>query len=95
MVELMPSGGWWTQHLSREEIQEMKKNMQKVPEIQAKSEAYHKKESLKAEIEFEKAQKELKNKEEIIINEEENENTTPKIWRRKRFINKLFPKRKK
>lgn len=34
-----------TKHMSRREIQEMKKNMQKVPYIQMKSDMYHEQES--------------------------------------------------
>lgn len=34
-----------SKHLSRREIQEMKKNMQKVPYIQMKSDMYHEQES--------------------------------------------------
>ncbi len=48
MVELY--GRWGgTKHTSYREIQEMKKNMQKVPTIQKKSEQYHKKEEQDAE----------------------------------------------
>ena len=37
---------WWgyTQHISRKEIEKMKKNMKKVPVIQLKTEIYHTKE---------------------------------------------------
>lgn len=37
--------GWnYKKHLSRKEIENMKKNMKKVPEIQLKTEIYHNKE---------------------------------------------------
>lgn len=36
---------WWqTKHLSREEIEEMRRNMKKVPVIQLQSDVYHEKE---------------------------------------------------
>jgi hypothetical protein len=39
----------WTRRTSRAVIQEMKKNMQKVPKIQKKSQQYHQKEKQEAE----------------------------------------------
>ena len=42
-------GGTYTQHLSRKEIENMKKNMKKVPVIQLKTEIYHTKEIGEAE----------------------------------------------
>lgn len=44
MVETYGSRSW-AKNLSRREIQEMKKNMQKVPYIQMKSDMYHEQES--------------------------------------------------
>lgn len=44
MVETYGSRSW-AKHLSRREIQEMKKNMQKVPYIQMKADMYHEQES--------------------------------------------------
>ncbi len=42
---------WWSfkQHLSRREIEKMKKNMKKVPLIKTKSDIYHNKEVDEAE----------------------------------------------
>jgi hypothetical protein len=45
----------------------MKKNMQKVPLIQEKSDTFHQKELLEAEIAFEQAQKNIKNEQSHII----------------------------
>ncbi|HMS90678.1 MAG TPA: hypothetical protein PKC87_00445 [Candidatus Absconditabacterales bacterium] len=42
-------GGVYTQHISRREIENMKKNMKKVPVIQLKTEIYHKKEAHEAD----------------------------------------------
>lgn len=85
MIENFISSDWQTQ-LSQREIQEMKKNMQKVPIIQAKSNEFHQKEALKAEIEFEEAQKNIKNTEEIIITENHEKE---KLSRRKKIIKQL------
>ena len=41
--------GTYTQHLSRKEIENMKKNMKKIPIIQLKTEIYHNKEVNEAE----------------------------------------------
>lgn len=42
---------WWgyTQHISRREIEKMKKNMKKVPGIQLKTEIYHTQEAHEAD----------------------------------------------
>jgi len=48
MVETYGSRSW-SSHLSRREIQEMKKNMQKVPYIQMKSDIYHEQEKQNAD----------------------------------------------
>lgn len=48
MVETYGSRSW-SAHLSRREIQEMKKNMQKVPYIQMKSDMYHEQEKQDAD----------------------------------------------
>ncbi|MEI8009378.1 MAG: hypothetical protein WCI00_08740 [bacterium] len=42
-------GGTYTQHISRKEIENMKKNMKQVPVIQLKTEIYHTKEINEAE----------------------------------------------
>ena len=48
----------------------MKKNMQKVPLIQEKSDAFHQKELLEAEIAFEQAQENITTDESKVILEE-------------------------
>lgn len=40
---------WWKMTLSKKEIENMKKNMKKVPIIQLKSDIYHKSEEVNAE----------------------------------------------
>lgn len=47
---------WWShpKHLSKKEIEKMKKNMKKVPIIQSKSDNYHIKEEIEAEKILEK-----------------------------------------
>lgn len=42
-------GGGYVKHLSKKEIENMKKNMKKVPIIQSKSDNYHLKEEIEAE----------------------------------------------
>ncbi|MCX6823146.1 MAG: hypothetical protein NTX91_04110 [candidate division SR1 bacterium] len=42
-------GGYRPQHLSRSEIEKMKKSMKKVPEIQLKSDIYHEHEITEAD----------------------------------------------
>ena len=49
MDEPVYRGGNYPQHLSKREIEKMKKNMKKVPVIQFKSDIYHKKEEEEAE----------------------------------------------
>jgi len=66
-------GGWWSSHyVSWQEIEEMKKNMKKVPKIQEKSHKYQEEEIRKAEKELEKQTEILKINKNIIIDEEEN-----------------------
>ncbi len=72
-------------YISPEELEQIKENMQKVPEIQAKSDAYHQKEELKAEIEFEQAQKNIKNTEEIIETKKLQTNEAQKSRRQKLY----------
>lgn len=43
------SGGWWPKRVSHKEIEKMKENMKKVPEIQLKSDIYHDQEIVEAE----------------------------------------------
>lgn len=72
--------------------------MQKVPLIQAKSDEYHQQELLKAEIEFEQAQKNIKKGEESrIIQEVPVTANTPKSKFQKRLthIKNVFNRSKK
>ena len=41
---------WWTYHVSRKEIEKIKKNMKKVPVIEKKAEIYHQNQDIEAEI---------------------------------------------
>ena len=57
-------------YISPAEIRKMKKNMQKVPLIQEKSDAFHQKELIEAEIAFEQAQENITtDKSKVIIEE--------------------------
>lgn len=58
MVEFSPAGSG-QKYISPAQIKKMKENMQKVPLIHQKSEAFHQRELLKAEIAFEQAQKKI------------------------------------
>ena len=79
MVEFAPPASGST-YVSPAEIRKLKKNMQKVPEIQAKSDAYHQKEAMEAEIAFAQAEQNIKNTWwAILVKEQKSEPTsTPK-----------------
>ena len=80
MVEVFWWWGWHKQ-LPRRKIQEMKKNMQKVPIIKAKSDKYHKKQSDEAEETLKQIKDIPKHKKNNIrrIKEEQNETIREKI----------------
>lgn len=71
-------------YVSRRELEKIKKNMKKVPEIQKKSNEYHKRQAEKAEEELNRITKTLKkhNKEIIDNDYEENLSLRQKIIKR-------------
>lgn len=50
----MYRGGWHKKHITKQEIEDMKKNMKKVPVISLKSDIYHEREEQEAEHILEK-----------------------------------------
>jgi len=74
MVELY-GGKSWSAHLSRREVQEMKKNMQKVPYIQMKSDMYHEQEEQAADNILDQIQQQ-----EIIQTQESMDNAPEKKY---------------
>ena len=89
--------GWWGwQHMSWQQIQNMKRNMKKVPIIQEKSKAQHQKDSIDAEIKFLDSLEKLPERKVVKIEKqtyetEEKLNILQKLVKYvKTLINKLF-----
>lgn len=77
MVEVFGGSSGW-RRMSWREIQEMKKNMRKVPQIQKKSNDYHANQAKQAEAELNKAAELIKEWEEQAILIKNQTNPKPK-----------------
>ncbi len=80
---------WWSYHLSKREIEMMRKNMKKVPLIKQKSEDYHKNQYEEAESFIDKS---MTYYDDYITNKEIGENKfiyPYKIWFIKKIIYKI------